>query len=242
VRSTKRTQLSNGTSARSGRPGASSTEEWLSSAAGGEPLDQLVRRFGARDVVSALAAESAASLDSHEPTAFPDWLRRQADRPVPDTCAPTVLAALIAATANNGVHLRPEYVDSLANHASRTIRIAVAKHGGLLFPMSRESRVIDVMLRLARDSSPLVREWAICALGQKLFARRADRLRAVRVAANDSNWRVRAEAAACLAAFAWSAKGNPSEWYRDVRNDRTGQSARNPLVPKAPPSSTIDVR
>jgi hypothetical protein len=155
-----------------------------------------------------------AETNETGPTGYPRWVREQLPVAASGHFAPTVIAGLLDAAGQNTVEAPAHRLEPFAVSPSRTVRLALAKNLPLAVRSTEESKAVAVLEGLARDPSPIVRDWAITGLGRQLYAQRGRRMAAVFAALTDPSARVRSEARHCVREFSWSMSGD--DWERDI--------------------------
>lgn len=178
------------------------------------PLTQLARSGPAAEVAQQLWDWAMDETNEVGPRGYPRWLREQLPIAAEGDFAPTVVAGLLDAAGQNTVEAPARHLQPFATSSSRTVRLALARNLALAVRSSDESLAVAVLEGLARDPSPIVRDWAVMGLGRQLFAQRARRMAAVFAALTDPSARVRFEARRCVREFNWSMAGDV--WERDI--------------------------
>jgi HEAT repeat protein len=144
------------------------------------------------------------------------WLTSELQWALERSYPPTVVIALLHAASENPVRLRLDVVSPFAASKSRNVRHSVAMDLPLAVRASDEAAVIVLQARLAQDPSPMVREWAVFALGRQHHRSRKRRMAVVFAALSDPSATVRAEARDCVARFAWSYTPRDQYCDRDI--------------------------
>lgn len=155
-----------------------------------------------------------AETNETGPVGYPRWVREQLPVAASGRFPPTIVAGLLDAAGQNTVEAPARHLRPFAASPSRTVRLALARNLPLAVRESEEREAVSVLEGLASDPSPIVRDWAVMALGRQLYAQRTRRIAAVFAALSDPSARVRAEARHCVREFNWSATGDG--WERDI--------------------------
>lgn len=142
-----------------------------------------------------------------------EWLTSELHWALARSYPPTVVIALLHTASENSVRLRLDVVSPFAASESRNVRQSVAMSLPSAIRASDEGALIELQVRLAHDRSPMVREWAVFALGRQHYRLRKRRMAVVFAALSDPSAKVRAEARDCVTRFAWSY--TPIDGYHD---------------------------